>query len=99
LLDRLRDPEAQPDLQDILLSLLHCDPEEAASVEAALVDRCEREEDTLLADALGEALGTMWATHGGPDDATLARLPDVARTAATATFETLVANRGPGERA
>jgi hypothetical protein len=96
LLARLHDPTAQPDLQDILLALLHCGPSDVAAVEAALVERCVSETDPLLADALGEALGTLWAAHGAPADVTLDRLPEVARTAATATYETLAAGGDAG---
>ena len=97
LLAKLNDPTARPDLQDILLALLHCAPHDAASVETALVERCATETDPLLEDALGEALGTLWAAHGAPTEATLGRLPEVARTAATATKETHAAGASYGD--
>lgn len=85
----LRAREDGDDLQDVLLSLLRCGPEDAPAVSDALVARVEDEDDPLLSDALGEALGTLWARHGPPAAGTLDRLPDVARTAARATYAIL----------
>ncbi len=89
LLALLRDPAAVDDVTDILLSLLHCRPEEAGAVERALVERTRGEEDTLVADAIGEALGALWAQHGAPPSETLESLPEIPRAAAMATFAAL----------
>jgi len=85
----LRAREAGDDLQGVLLSLLRCGPEDATAVGDAIVERAEVEDDPLLSDALGEALGTLWARHGAPAAGALDRLPEVARTAARATYAIL----------
>lgn len=89
LIAQLRDPAAEGDFSDILLSLLHCGPGEAREVERALVERSEGEDDTLVADAIGEALGALWAQHGAPASELLATLPEIPRAAAMATYEAL----------
>lgn len=85
----LRAREAGDDLQDVLLSLLRCGPEDATAVSDAIVERVEGEDDPLLSDALGEALGALWARHGAPAAGAIDRLPGVARTAARATYAIL----------
>lgn len=86
LLALLRAPEAEDDFTDILVSLLACEPEDAPAVQAALVQRAVGETDTLMADAIGEALGALWARFGPPSPETMDELPEVTRTAASVTM-------------